>query len=125
VASDRELPPLPPSLYIDRDDLDTETFRRVAIAEQLRQTQAELAQETQRAEQATQHAAEAMRHAEHATLQAEQETRNAEQALRARAESEERNEALQRRHDQMQGSLRTFLRGYLPLLRRHLLGQRP
>ena len=39
--------------------------------------------------------------------------------------SEERNEALQRRHDQMQGSLRTFLRGYLPLLRRHLLGQRP
>ena len=125
VASDRELPPLPPSLYIDRDDLDTETFRRLAIAEQLRQTQAELAQETQRAEQATQHAAEAMRHAEHATLQAEQETRNAEQALRARAESEERNEALQRRHDQMQGSLRTFLRGYLPLLRRHLLGQRP
>jgi hypothetical protein len=45
--------------------------------------------------------------------------------MRARACAEERSEELQRRHDLMQGSLRTFLRGYLPLLRRHLLGQRP
>ncbi len=45
--------------------------------------------------------------------------------IRARVESEERSEELQRRHDRMQGSLRTFLRGYLPLLRRHLFGQRP
>ena len=34
-------------------------------------------------------------------------------------------DTLQRRHDLMQGSLRTFLRCYLPLLRRHLFGQRP
>lgn len=125
VASDREPPPLPPSLYIDRGDLDTETLRRLAIADQLQQTQAELAQETQRAEQATQHAAEAMRQAEQAMRHAEQETRNTEQAMRARACAEERSEELQCRHDLMQGSLRTFLRGYLPLLRRHLLGQRP
>ena len=126
VASDREPPPLPPSLYIDRGDLDTETLQRLAIAEQLRQTQAELAQATQRAEQATQRAEEAMRQAEQATQHAEQETRNAEQALNsARAECEERSEALQRRHDLLQGSLRTFLRGYLPRLRRHLFGQRP
>jgi hypothetical protein len=32
---------------------------------------------------------------------------------------------LQSEHDLLKGSLRTFLRGYLPSLRRHLLGQRP
>jgi len=31
--------------------------------------------------------------------------------------------ALQREHDELQGSLRTFMRGYLPLLRRHLFGR--
>ena len=35
------------------------------------------------------------------------------------------HELLQSQHDQLRGSLRTFLRGYLPLLRRHLFGQRP
>lgn len=35
-----------------------------------------------------------------------------------------RVEALQRQDHLMQGSLRTFLRGYLPRLRRHLFGQR-
>jgi hypothetical protein len=32
---------------------------------------------------------------------------------------------LQREHDFLQGSLRTFMRFYLPRLRRHLFGQRP
>ena len=32
---------------------------------------------------------------------------------------------LQRDRNLLQGSLHLFLRGYLPLLRRHLLGQRP
>ncbi|HEY2619489.1 MAG TPA: hypothetical protein VGI78_19265 [Acetobacteraceae bacterium] len=32
---------------------------------------------------------------------------------------------LQSEHQLLKGSLRTFLRGYLPVLRRHLLGQRP
>ncbi len=152
VASDHEPPPLPPSLYIHRGDLDTETLQRSAIADQLRQTQAELAQATQRAEQATQRADQAMRqaeqarqHAEQATQHAEQATQRAEQAMQraeqatrhakeatrhaeqsecARAEWEEHSKALLRRHDLMQGSLRTFLRGYLPRLRRHLFGQR-
>lgn len=35
------------------------------------------------------------------------------------------HDALRREHDVLQGSLRTFLRGYLPRLRRHALGQRP
>ncbi|HME22442.1 MAG TPA: methyltransferase domain-containing protein [Acetobacteraceae bacterium] len=132
VASDRELPPLPPSLYIDRGDLDTELLHRLAIAKQLRQVQADLAQATQRAEQATQRAEQATlcaeqaaQRAEQATQQAEQAMRRAEQAERTRIELEQRNETLQRRHDLVQGSLRTFLRGYLPLLRRHLFGQRP
>ena len=34
-------------------------------------------------------------------------------------------DALRCEHDLLQGSLRTFLRGYLPRLRRHALGQRP
>ena len=35
------------------------------------------------------------------------------------------HDTLRRQHDLLQGSLRTFLRGYLPRLRGHLLGQRP
>jgi glycosyltransferase involved in cell wall biosynthesis len=35
------------------------------------------------------------------------------------------HDALWRAHDVLQGSLRTFLRVYLPRLRRHILGQRP
>jgi hypothetical protein len=67
VASDHEPPPLPPSLYIHRGDLDTETLQRSAIADQLRQTQAELAQATQRAEQATQRVELATQRADQAT----------------------------------------------------------
>ena len=48
----------------------------------------------------------------------------AEQSERMRIECEMRVEALQRQYDMLQGSLRTFLRGYLPRLRRHLFGQR-
>jgi SAM-dependent methyltransferase len=146
VASDREPPPLPPSLYIHRGDLDTESLHRSALANQLRQAQADLAQATQRAEQArpqagqatqhaeqarqqseqaTQHAEQARHQAEQATHHAERATLRAEQAEHARGESEQLNQTLQRRHDLLRGSARTFLRGYLPLLRRHLLGQRP
>ncbi len=35
------------------------------------------------------------------------------------------HELLLSQHALLRGSLRTFLRGYLPLLRRHLFGQRP
>ena len=37
----------------------------------------------------------------------------------------ERLHVLQGEHAVLQGSLRRFLRAYLPRLRRHLLGQRP
>ena len=141
VASDRELPPLPPSLYIHRGDLDTETFQRLAIADQLQQVQADLAQARQqteqsrqqaeqarqqrRAEQATERAEQATERAEQARQLVERTTQRAEQAEHARVECEERGEAVQRRHDLLAGSLRTFLRGYLPRLSRHLFGQRP
>jgi SAM-dependent methyltransferase len=59
-------------------------------------------------------------------------TQRAELAELARRESEDRNEVLRRDRDLVQrqlglvqGSLRTFIRGYLPRLRRHLRGQRP
>jgi hypothetical protein len=37
----------------------------------------------------------------------------------------ERLKEWQDKHNVLRGSLRIFLRGYLPLLRRHLMGQRP
>jgi O-antigen biosynthesis protein len=139
VASDREPPPLPPSLYIDRGDLDTESMHRLAITDQLCEARARLDQATQHAEQARQDAEkatqnarqaarcadQAMQRAEQAMQRAEQATQRAERTDHARIEAERREATLQRRYDLMQGSLRTFLRGYLPLLRRHLFGQRP
>lgn len=90
VASDREIPPLPPSVYIDRSDVDTDKTRALALAAQLARARADL----QAAEQ-------------------------------ARAAAVERSETLQQQFDRVQSSLRIFLRGYLPRLRRHLRGQRP
>ena len=59
-------------------------------------------------------------------------TQRANRAELAGSESEDRNEALRRERDLVlrqlglvQGSLRTFMRGYLPRLRRHLRRQRP
>ena len=54
--------------------------------------------------------------AEQARQLVERTTQRAEQAEHARVECEERGEAVQRRHDLLAGSLRTFLRGYLPRL---------
>jgi SAM-dependent methyltransferase len=106
VASDREPPPLPPSLYIDRSDIGTQQMQLLALAERLREMQTELAQ-------AKAGAVEAMENADRAEL--------------ARVAAEQRSAALQhacesvqRQLDHVQGSLRTFMRGYLPRLRRHL-----
>jgi SAM-dependent methyltransferase len=160
VASDREPPPLPPSLYIDRSDVDTETLRSASLTAQLREAQQDLAaaarrteqadqcaeQATQRAVQATQYAEQAaqgakqaaegteqaMQRAEQASQRAEQATQRAEQSMQhaeqvtQRAEqAEARIAVLEREHNLLQGSLRLFLRSYLPLLWRHLSGQRP
>lgn len=97
VASDREIPSLPPSVYIDRSDVDTDKTRASALAAQLVTAQAQLAQAR-------------------ADLQA---------AEQARAAAVERSETLQQKFDRVQSSLRIFVRGYLPRLRRHLRGQRP
>jgi hypothetical protein len=61
------------------------------------------------------------------------ETQRARDAERQRAEQAEahlstlrgEHALLQREHDLLQGSLRIFMRCYLPRLRRHLFGQRP
>jgi SAM-dependent methyltransferase len=146
VASDREPPALPPSLYIDRSDVDTDAMKLVQFAGQLhttqaelRQTQTELAQvraellQTQTEFSRTQRElsrvqAESTEAADH--LRAT--TQRADFAERVSRESEDRNEALRREHELvqrqlalLQGSLRIFMRGYLPRLRRHLRGQRP
>jgi hypothetical protein len=139
VAADRALSALPSSLYIDRSDLDTDRLGRLAIADELQRTRTELDQARQRAEATRQCAEQATLQAEQATLRADQATQRAQQAIheagcstqraeqaeRTRAEWQERSETLQREYELIQGSLRNFLRGYLPRLRRHLFGQRP
>ena len=111
IASDQPLPAMPPSLYISRSDVDTDAANAAnvaasarALAEQLRQAQTELAETEARLEaelrQATRRAEQVGQQAEHAAQQAEQ---------------------AERAYMQLAGSLRTFLRGYLP----RLFGQRP
>jgi SAM-dependent methyltransferase len=153
VASDRDILPLPPSLYIDRSDLDTEQFRIMALNGQLQQArtersqaQAELArmqselarmqvESAQAQTELSQVRAElSASQAEHARAAEDvlQTTQRADRAELACGEAEQRHEAalrerdlVQRRLDQVQASLRIFVRGYLPRLRRHLRGQRP
>jgi SAM-dependent methyltransferase len=138
VASDCELHPLPPCLYIDRSDLDTDALRQLALADQLRRAQADVEQATrqvqeakqgaadaeQRAVEAEQRAAETRQEADRAREDVEHATRRAEQAIQRAEHSERRGDDLQFQYDLLRGSLRTFLRGYLPLLRRHLFGPR-
>lgn len=153
VASDREPPPLPPSLYIDRGDLGTEQTRLMELAGRLGETQAELSRaqielsqarrdlsQTQTDLSQTQTELSQVRN-ERSRLQSEfaeatarlrAATQRTDFAELARRESEDRNEAIRRDRDLVQrqlglvqGSLRTFMRGYLPRLRRHLRGQRP
>jgi SAM-dependent methyltransferase len=146
VASDREPPPLPPSLYIDRGDIETEPAKVLELAGRLERAQAEHA-ETQaqhsqiQVELARTEAELSQVQAELSQVRAEligaaqsvQKTvRRADLAEQAHREAEDRCEALRRvgegerrQFDLVQGSLRTFMRGYLPRLRRHLRGQRP
>jgi SAM-dependent methyltransferase len=160
VASDREPPPLPPSLYIDRGDLGTEQTRLMELASRLGETQAELSRAQTELSQArrdlsqtqtdlsqtqtdlsqTQTELSQVRNERsrvqsefaEATARLRAATQRTDFAELARRESEDRNEAIRRDRDLVQrqlglvqGSLRTFMRGYLPRLRRHLRGQRP
>ena len=83
VASDGELPPVPPSIYVSRGDVDTDLLSAMTLARQVNDLQAQL------------------KRAEHDRAEAEQ------------------------RLAMLRGSLRTFARGYLPLLRARFFGQRP
>jgi SAM-dependent methyltransferase len=146
VASDREPKPLPPSVYIDRSDLDTDSIQFARSEAQLRQTglalqeaqvalrqvRAELDAANQYASESKQQSQDWMRRAEHATRQAEQATMRAQEVeLRAEqaelrvGETEMCLDTVRRDHAVLQGSMRTFLRAYLPRLRQHLFGQRP
>jgi SAM-dependent methyltransferase len=125
VASDRDSSPLSPSLYIDNGDLDSSGQRIAAVADQLRQARVEIGRITQRAEQAEQMRAEAQ-HAFDDTERARAELeRRRDELEHSCTELSRHIEALQEERARLQGSLRTFLRGYLPLLRRHLCGHRP
>ena len=97
VASNHAPRPLPPSVYIERSDLDTDRLALAALTARIERTETELAQAIEQA-------------------------RIAEQA---RAEASARAEALQHQFNVVQSSLRTFARGYLPRLYRYLRGQRP
>lgn len=138
IASARELPPLRASLLIDRGDLDTDTLRILALSNQLQQAQSELTNALQGAAAAEQ--ARDLLHAQHQQL-AEQYGRLNEQHDRLNEQHGRLNEQhgrlneqygqlnnqhglLMNQHEQLKGSLRGFLRGYLPRLRQHLFGAR-
>lgn len=104
VASDDEPPALPSSVYISRDDVDTDLLSAMALAKQVHETTAKLD--------------DAQAKLDDTRARLRDVTQRAEGAERERVEAEQRYALLR-------GSLRTFLRGYLPLLRAHLFGQRP
>lgn len=82
------------------------------------ETQRVLDAERQRAEEAEADSIEQRRRREQAEADSIEQRRRAEQDVM-------RLRTVQREHDLLQGSLRTFMRGYLPRLRRHLCGRRP
>ncbi len=139
IAANRPIPPLPVSLFIERSDLDTV---QIALAErtqqfdaarkmfedshaELEQTHALLTETYGAATQATM-AAQATERARLATasrledLTSEAERAKAEAARRL-ASLETQVAELTRELDRTRGSLRTFLREYLPRLRGYLL----
>ena len=80
-------------------------------------------EEARRAEDALRRQTEAERGRVQSEAIAQQ--RRAEQAEVRVMSMQAEYDTLRRQHDLLKGSLRRFLRGYLPRVRRHLLGQRP
>jgi hypothetical protein len=118
VASNRELAPLPPSLYISSGALDVQTHTIMRLEREFRETRAELDDRAVKLEQARlslQHAGELAERKERERVAAEQR----------RDELQMQRDELQMQYDLVRSSARTFLRGYLPLLLQHLLRQRP
>ncbi|MBN8929402.1 MAG: hypothetical protein BGO51_07900 [Rhodospirillales bacterium 69-11] len=143
VGSDAPLPPLPPSLFIERSNLDDDGGKSAELLRQVRlrdtvveETRAALA-DTQAALAATQareadaraalDEAHAALRAQAAAIEAMERARTEADArcrtsVEARAMAEAHVASALRELDQVRGSARTFLRGYLPRLKRHLLG---
>jgi SAM-dependent methyltransferase len=140
IASGRELPPLPTSLYIDRSDLDTDGIRlaelnarlgnltaQVVELDQTRtaldQTRAELGQT--RSDNA--HLQDELASARSQLAQSQSELQQMKERAMLAEQSYENatreGAALQRQLDHLRGSFRGFMRGYLPRVYRHLRGR--
>lgn len=118
VASDDEPAPLSVSLYVHRSDLETDPAHIATLEDQLSRMLAALSEAAERTAEATERTASATERAAEATERADHAERlraYVEQRLRV---AEQKLQAL----DRVQGSLRLFVRGYLPRLRRHLVG---
>jgi SAM-dependent methyltransferase len=111
VASNRELNPLAPSLYINSSDLDAPANRITTLEREYRETREELEDKAVKLEQARL----SLAHAEQLIERKEAE----------RIAAEHCREQVQTQYDLVRSSARTFLRGYLPMLCQHLLRQRP
>jgi SAM-dependent methyltransferase len=109
VASGREVPSLPPSLFISRSDLDTDNS--VILKHYNENT-------LLRNENAVLH-----RQYKEYTILLEQLQGELATSRITCAEAIEHNATLERKFDLVQGSFRRFLRGYLPRLQRHLRRQ--
>jgi hypothetical protein len=86
---------------------------------------AALSEAAERTAKAMERAAEASERAAAATERAAEATERADHADRLRAYVEQRLHVTEQKLqalDRVQGSLRLFMRGYLPRLRRHLVG---
>jgi SAM-dependent methyltransferase len=135
VASNRELPALPPSLYIHRSDLDTDGRRigqldaRLAeLAAQLSSRGVELGQMREQVAAAQTELAQAKSDLGQTKWDLQQASERARDAAQAHDDALERAAehaaSLQRQLDHMGGSLRTFARVYLPHLSRYIRGRR-
>jgi SAM-dependent methyltransferase len=122
IASDKELQAIPPSVYIDRSDLEADEQRLRVVTEQLKAARAELARMEAEGQRSTAGLMERAEQAERAGAVYEQQV----EALRRELDQVRRElEQMRQQHHALQGSLRTFIRGYLPRLRGHLTRQRP
>jgi len=118
VASNEPPPPLPPSLYISRSDLDTDMLSAMKLAKQVQEARVQLQETGEKlrcAEEKLQRTDETLRHTEENLLSAD----------RQRVEAERQRVEAEQQYMTLRGSLRTFLRGYWPLLRARMFGQRP
>jgi O-antigen biosynthesis protein len=118
VASDDELAPLSVSLYVHRSDLETDPAHIATLKDQVSRALAALSEAAERTAEARERAAEAADRAAEATERADHAERLRSYVEQRLHVTEQKLQAL----DRVQGSLRLFVRGYLPRLRRHLIG---